>query len=85
MVPDKTSHRTGEHTPRKTGLPGEDVGVGLWSPWLGWVAVIKLLDLSLAKPSIKRGVRALRSKCSFININKRRSDRQSSVTVTGVM
>ncbi len=32
----------------------------------------------------ERGVRALRSKCSFININKRRSDRQSSVTVTGV-
>ncbi len=27
---------------------------------------------------------ALRSKCSFINIIKRRSDRQSSVTVTGV-
>ncbi len=26
---------------------------------------------------------ALRSKCSFININKRRSDRQSSVTRTG--
>ncbi len=51
-----TVNRTGEHTPQWTGLPGKDVGVGLWSPWLGWVAVIKLLDLSLAKSSVMRGV-----------------------------
>ncbi len=40
-----TAHRTDEHTPQWTGFPGEDVGVGLLSPWLGWVAEIKPLDL----------------------------------------
>ncbi len=79
-----TAHRTGEHTPQWTGLPGEDVGVGLLNPWLGWVAEIKQLGHEWAKSSVMRGVKSLRSKCSFININKRRSDRQSSVTVTGV-
>ncbi len=44
----------------------------------------KAAGSEVAKSSVMRGVRALRSKCSFIIINKRRSDRQSSVKVTGV-
>ncbi len=44
-VHEMTAHRTSEHTPQWTGLPGEDVGVGLSNPWLGWVAEIKPLDL----------------------------------------
>ncbi len=40
-----TAHRTGEHTPQWTCLPGEDVGVGQLSSWLGWVVEIKPLDV----------------------------------------